>query len=100
MNADTARTSSVGEWFADRRPALRAAPPVEPEDVVSALTEENDQLKAALESNRRIGMAMGLIMGQLQVTEEQAFAALRRISQNTNRRLRAVAEDVVHHRRL
>ena len=98
MTDDLARTSIVGEWLAGRRPAPRIAPAAHPEDLVMASADELGQLRAALESNRRIGMAMGVIMGQLQVSEEEAFDVLRRISQNTNRKLRAVAEDVVHHR--
>ncbi len=68
--------------------------------LVTKLSDEVRQLKEALDSNRRIGMAMGLVMGQLQVTDEEAFDALRRISQNTNRKLRDVADDVIYHRRL
>ncbi len=68
--------------------------------LVSELNDEVRQLKEALDSNRRIGMAMGLVMGQLQVTDVEAFDALRRVSQNTNRKLRDVADDVIHHRRL
>ena len=68
--------------------------------LVTELSDEVRQLKEALVSNRRIGMAMGLVMGQLQVTDEEAFDALRRISQNTNRKLRDVADDVIYHRRL
>ena len=67
---------------------------------MTELSDEVRQLKEALDSNRRIGMAMGLVMGQLQVTDEEAFDALRRISQNTNRKLRDVADDVIYHRRL
>ena len=47
--------------------------------LVTELSDEVRQLKEALDSNRRIGMAMGLVMGQLQVTDEEAFDALRRI---------------------
>jgi AmiR/NasT family two-component response regulator len=68
--------------------------------LVSELSDEVRQLKEALDSNRRIGMAMGLVMGQLQVTEVEAFDALRRISQNTNRKLRDVADDIIYQRRL
>ena len=69
-------------------------------ELVKALMDEVTQLEVARDSNRRIGMAMGLVMGQLQVTDEEAFDALRRISQNTNRKLRDVADDVIYHRRL
>ena len=45
-------------------------------------------------------MAMGLVMGQLGVADAEAFDALRRISQNTNRKLHDVAEDVILQRRI
>jgi AmiR/NasT family two-component response regulator len=38
-------------------------------------------------------------MNQRHVTDEQAFDILRRTSQNTNRKLRDVAEDVIRGRR-
>jgi hypothetical protein len=63
------------------------------------LAEEIAQLRDALVSNRRIGMAMGILMRDRDVDEHEAFAALRRISQNSNRKLRDVAEDVIYQRR-
>jgi AmiR/NasT family two-component response regulator len=55
-----------------------------------------DNLEFALQTNRRIGMAIGIVMGQLAVTEEEAFTRLRIASQATNRKLRDVAEDVIY----
>ena len=69
-------------------------------ELVKALMAEVSQLQVATDSNRRIGMAMGIVMSQRQVDETLAFDALRRISQNTNRKLRDVAEDVVRARRI
>ena len=63
------------------------------------LAAEVAQLREALVSNRRIGMAMGILMRDRDVDEHEAFAALRRISQNSNRKLRDVAEDVIYQRR-
>lgn len=51
-------------------------------------------LEIALESSRVIGMAMGIIMANQLCTADQAFEALRRVSQATNRKLRDVALDV------
>jgi len=51
-------------------------------------------LEIALESSRVIGMAMGIIMSSQLVTADQAFDVLRRLSQETNRKLRDVALDV------
>jgi hypothetical protein len=54
-----------------------------------------EQLEHALASNRKIGMAIGILMALHKVTEKQAFDLLRIASQNTNRKLRDVADDVV-----
>jgi curved DNA-binding protein CbpA len=68
-------------------------------ELVEALTAEVNQLRIARDSNRRIGMAMGIVMNQRHVTDTQAFDILRGTSQNTNRKLRDVAEDVIGGRR-
>ena len=67
-------------------------------EVVEALIVEVTELKVVRDSNRRIGMAMGIVMNQRQVDESQAFDVLRRISRNTNCKLRDVAEDVIRDR--
>jgi ANTAR domain len=51
-------------------------------------------------SNRRISMAMGILMCGRDIDEDQAFSYLRRVSQESNRKLRDVAEDVIQYRRL
>lgn len=52
-------------------------------------------LEVALASCRRIGAAMGVVMATRKVTEEQAFTMLRQASQDTHRKLRDVADDVL-----
>jgi hypothetical protein len=52
-------------------------------------------LETALISARRIGAAMGILMNRYQMTDEQAFDALRVASQHRHRKLRDVAEDVI-----
>jgi AmiR/NasT family two-component response regulator len=42
-----------------------------------------------------IGAAIGIVMAAHHVSEVEAFAILNRASQNTNRKLRALADDVV-----
>jgi transcriptional regulator with GAF, ATPase, and Fis domain len=59
-----------------------------------------EQLDQALLSNREIGMAMGMLMVHGRMTQEEAFAVLRRASQHLNRKLRDVAADVVETGRL
>jgi AmiR/NasT family two-component response regulator len=63
-----------------------------------ALLEAEDQasnLVAALESNREIGVALGVLMAHRKVTQEQAFTLLRVASQNLHRKLREIANEVV-----
>ncbi len=57
--------------------------------------ERADQLQDALGSSREIGMAMGVLMGRGGLTEDEAFAQLRRASQYLNVKLREVAAQVV-----
>ena len=53
-------------------------------------------LRKAQRSNRRIGMAIGILMARHGLTEEQAFTALRHVSSHRNIRLRDLAEEVVY----
>jgi ANTAR domain/GAF domain len=52
-------------------------------------------LTAALQSNRDIGAALGVLMARLLVTREQAFDLMRIASQRSNRKLRDIAQDVL-----
>jgi len=65
-------------------------------ELVGRLTRQVQQLEAALLSNRRIGVAMGIIMARTHMTVDEAFDELRVASQNSNRKLRDVAEDVIY----
>lgn len=51
-------------------------------------------LEIALESNREIGVALGILMARHTITEPEAFVLLRRASQRTNRKVREVAAHV------
>ena len=51
-------------------------------------------LLAALESSRQIGMAMGILMSRKLITADEAFEQLRRASQHLHRRVREIAEEV------
>jgi hypothetical protein len=57
--------------------------------------EENQHLRAALETNRDIGVAIGILMATKLVTKQQAFDALRITSQHTHRKLHLIALDVI-----
>jgi ANTAR domain/GAF domain len=56
-----------------------------------------DTLRAGLQSNREIGKAMGLLMAFHKVDDQQAFAMLRRTSQDLNIKLVEVARQIVEH---
>lgn len=51
-------------------------------------------LERALESNREIGIAMGILMARNLCTQDQAFDMLRTASQHTQRKLRDIAAQV------
>jgi hypothetical protein len=53
-----------------------------------------DHLEVALTSNREIGVAVGIVMVNHQLTDEQAFELLSRTSQHRNRKLRVIAHEV------
>ena len=57
--------------------------------------EQIEHLRIALVSARRIGAAIGILMGTRRVTDDQAFELLCRVSQNRNRKLRDVADEVM-----
>jgi GAF domain-containing protein len=56
--------------------------------------ERTANLEIALASNRQIGVAIGILMHQHRITEAAAFDRLRTTSQDLNRKLRDVAEEV------
>lgn len=53
-----------------------------------------ENLHQALTTSRQIGTAIGILMSRYRITDEQAFALLRKASQDMNRKLRDVADDV------
>jgi hypothetical protein len=54
-----------------------------------------EHLERGILSGRRIGTAIGILMALRHLTDEQAFDVLRTESQNSQRKLREVAEDVI-----
>jgi GAF domain-containing protein len=57
--------------------------------------ERADHLTQALDSNRHVGTAMGILMARQLCTSEEAFALLRNASQSLHLKLVAIAEDVI-----
>src|SRR6266487_1325266 len=62
---------------------------------LSALREEADSLQEALAARKVIERAKGLLMAKENLSEEDAFARLRKASQVSGRPLKVVAEAVV-----
>ena len=54
-----------------------------------------DQLKASIKTARRIGMAVGVLMGRDALSEEAAFVALEGEGARTGRKLHDAAEAVL-----
>ncbi len=61
-----------------------------------ALTALVDHLQLALESNRTIGAAVGVLMALHNLTYEQGLRRLTTASQHRNRKLRDIAADVLY----
>ncbi|MCW2523773.1 MAG: hypothetical protein JWO63_2108, partial [Frankiales bacterium] len=56
--------------------------------------DQNQNLQIALDSNRTVGVAIGILMATYKVTEVQGFDLLRLASQHSHRKLHDVALDV------
>jgi chromosome segregation ATPase len=63
---------------------------------LAAAKERIANLERALETNRHIAMAIGILMARGAMTEDQAFERLRQLSQRRHVKLRDVAEEVVY----
>jgi DNA-binding TFAR19-related protein (PDSD5 family) len=75
----------------------RALAVVERERLVEAAASRSataQHLERALTSNREIGVAVGILMVNHQLTDDQAFDLLSRVSQQTNRKVRTIALEV------
>ena len=59
------------------------------------LVSENENLRRKLETQPVIEQAKGILMERRKFTEDQAFTALSRASQDTNIKLRDVADQLV-----
>jgi hypothetical protein len=67
-----------------------------PDDHQLALArDEIVGLRRALRTSRTIGVAIGILVERYDISPDVAFAHLSRISQNSNRQLRNLAEELV-----
>jgi len=62
---------------------------------LDAAENRSANLELALSSNRQIGAAVGIVMATHKLTSDRAFALLREASNQSNRKLRDVADHVV-----
>ena len=53
------------------------------------------QLNEAVRNRDLIGQAKGILMERYRISDERAFLTLTRISQNTNRKLHDIADELV-----
>ena len=74
-------------------------PPAEPlrhaELDDTGLRDEVEQLREAVQSQRDIGMAIGLLSARYRCSTEQAWRTLLRVSQDSNTKVRVVARVLV-----
>ena len=68
--------------------------------VALALAQKSDNLWRAVDARKLIGQAEGILMERYDLDQDRAFEVLRRYSQDTNVKLRDVAQRVVDTRRL
>jgi GAF domain-containing protein len=66
--------------------------------VASARHEET--MAQAVDARKLVGQAMGILMERFDIDGDQAFAVLKRYSQDTNTKLRDVAQQLIDTRRL
>jgi len=68
--------------------------------VAFADAQKLDQLNSAVETRDLIGQAKGILMERYQISAEQAFRVLTRVSQQRNRKLRDLAAELADTRHL
>jgi len=68
---------------------------------VAVATARSEQtLAQAVDARKLVGQAMGILMERYDLDGDRAFEVLRRYSQDTNRKLRDVAQDLIDTRKL
>ena len=84
-----------GRYPADRAHRRRSDHPRTPQPANTPTATNRPAPAIAVETNREIGAAIGILMATQQLNQTQAFDALRAESQHSHRKLRDVASDVV-----
>ncbi len=94
---DARRQSRQATVRVEQRTARSAAEEVADMRTRAEVAESRaDNLERALASNRRIGMAIGILLTRLHCSEEQAFDVLRQESMRRNVKVAELAEQVVY----
>jgi AmiR/NasT family two-component response regulator len=68
--------------------------------VALATARHEQTMSAAVDARKLVGQAMGILMERYAVDGDRAFAILKRYSQDTNTKLRDVAQQLIDTRRL
>ena len=68
--------------------------------VALATARHERTMEAAVDARKLVGQAMGILMERYGVDADRAFSILRRYSQDTNTKLRDVAQELIDTRRL
>jgi GAF domain-containing protein len=68
--------------------------------VAVATARQEETMARAVDARKLVGQAMGMLMERYRVDSDRAFAILRRYSQDTNTKLRDVAQQLVESRTL
>ena len=70
------------------------------QNAVDQAEERASQIRVALDSNRVIGTAVGIVMAKYRLTATQGFQLLVTASQHSNRKLRDLAADTVQNQKM
>ncbi|MCF6377870.1 ANTAR domain-containing protein [Nocardioides KLBMP 9356] len=76
-------------------PPSLGEPAFGPEPDADGLREEIAQLQQAVQAQRAIGMAVGLVSARYGCSTEQAWRTILRVSQHSNTKVRTVARTLV-----
>jgi GAF domain-containing protein len=68
--------------------------------VALASARHEESLAQAIDARKLVGQAMGILMERFDMDADRAFAVLKRYSQDTNTKLRDVAQQLIDTRRL
>jgi GAF domain-containing protein len=100
MGALNLYSKTAGAFEEANRPvgtlfAAQAAVAISNAQVYASTVQLTDQLRDAIRTRELIGEAKGILMAQEGVSDDEAFEMLKRVSQNSNVKLRDIAQKVV-----